>query len=65
MSRAKGIDTQYTNVLRRAAKLTCPLDNCGAEVDPVDSTIKEHIKDAHADILGTRDPAALVPEFRR
>jgi len=31
----------------------------------VDSTIKEHIKDAHADILGTRDPAALVPEFRR
>ncbi|KAJ1335839.1 protein SMG6 [Microdochium nivale] len=65
MSKTKGIDNSFTTFLRRAAKISCPLDDCGEHIDAVDNTIREHIKASHPDLLDKQDLAALVSEFRR
>ncbi|KXJ94197.1 hypothetical protein Micbo1qcDRAFT_42103 [Microdochium bolleyi] len=65
MSRTKGIDSAFNSFLRRSAKISCPLGDCGKDVDDVPNTIREHITASHSDILERRDMADLVSEFRK
>ncbi|KAI1077529.1 hypothetical protein F5B20DRAFT_583235 [Whalleya microplaca] len=65
MEKKGGIDTSFTNYLRKASKLHCPVPGCDGEYADIDDRIRRHLQSQHQDLLGNRDIATLVQEIKK
>ncbi|KAL7621482.1 hypothetical protein AAE478_008805 [Parahypoxylon ruwenzoriense] len=58
------IATSFTNYLRRANKVRCPLGNCDDEFPGTDDRIRTHLQSHHQDLLERKDISQLIQEIR-
>ncbi|KAI0125137.1 hypothetical protein BJ170DRAFT_489516 [Xylariales sp. AK1849] len=59
------LTTSFTNFLRKASKLSCPIDGCNEQFADIDERIKKHLLDYHADYLKGKDVSEVIQDIRR
>ncbi|KAI1379107.1 hypothetical protein F4677DRAFT_442836 [Hypoxylon crocopeplum] len=65
MPQKKDVAASYTNYLRKASKLRCPLPDCGQEYPEIDDRVREHVQLYHQDLLENKDITVLVQELKK
>ncbi|KAI1778922.1 hypothetical protein F4818DRAFT_233446 [Hypoxylon cercidicola] len=60
----KDVATSFTNYLRRASKLQCPLPGCTDEFPSTDERISVHIRSRHKDLLHHKNISILIQEIK-
>ncbi|KAI1417371.1 hypothetical protein F5Y13DRAFT_152634 [Hypoxylon sp. FL1857] len=60
----KDVAASFTNYLRKASKIRCPVPDCSDEYPDIDDRIRAHLQSRHADLLEGRDIAKLVRDIK-
>ncbi|KAI1137393.1 hypothetical protein F5Y05DRAFT_413950 [Hypoxylon sp. FL0543] len=60
----KDVATSFTNYLRKASKIRCPVPDCNGEFPDIDDRIREHFQKHHPDLLEGRDVGKLVQDVK-
>lgn len=59
------IADSFTNFLRKASKVHCPVDGCVEEVPDSENQIRAHLTQRHPELVEDQDVAVLVREFKK
>ncbi|OTA63177.1 hypothetical protein K449DRAFT_421966 [Hypoxylon sp. EC38] len=61
----KDVAASFTNYLRKASRLRCPMSGCGDEFPDIDDRIRTHLKSRHPDLLKSKSIELVVQNIRR
>ncbi|KAI0837795.1 hypothetical protein F5Y06DRAFT_270243 [Hypoxylon sp. FL0890] len=61
----KDVAASFTNYLRKASKLRCPIASCGDEFPDIEDRIRGHVQSCHPDLLECESIEKVVQDIKR
>lgn len=61
----KDVAASFTNYLRKASKLRCPVQGCSDEYPDIEDRIRKHVQDCHSYLLEGRNITQVIQLIKR